>query len=222
MNQPLLSAIEIEPALPAHASVIWLHGLGASGDDFVPLVPQLNLSDKVGIRFIFPHAPIMPVTINGGMNMPAWFDIYGLTLGSQVDKQGIDQSASAIEHLIMKEIERGIATDKIVIAGFSQGATMALMTGLRYLKPLAGIIALSGYLPMAEEVFQQASAANRQIPIFLAHGTRDPIVPYALGESTHHALKQANYPVNWHSYAMPHSVCEEEILAISQWLQRVF
>lgn len=216
-----LSSIEVEENPPVNKSIIWLHGLGADGSDFVPLIPELQLPPSLGIRFIFPHAPVMPVTINNSYEMRAWFDIYALDINSKIDTQGINRSVTSIEQLISAEINRGIDTRHIIIAGFSQGATVALMTALQYEKPLGGVIALSGYLPMADTLFKNATDANRQLPIFLAHGTEDPIVPYALGKATYAALKQANYPISWHSYPMPHSVCGEEILAISQWIQKV-
>lgn len=211
----ILPCVEIQPSQSATSSVIWLHGLGADGNDFVPIVPELNLTST---RFIFPHAPTMPVTINNGYIMPAWYDIYGVALESKTDSQGIARSVAQIEKLIEREVERGIPTEKIFIAGFSQGAAIALTTGLCYSKPLAGIIALSGYLPLAQEIPAKASPANKNIPIFLAHGTQDPIVPFALGLATQSFLQQAGYSVEWHSYPMPHSVCNDEIKDIGQWL----
>lgn len=215
----ILPCIEIEPKHPARHSLILLHGLGADGNDFVPMVPELNLPDASNnIRFIFPHAPIMPVTLNNGYEMRAWYDIYGLAIDTKTDSQGISLSVAHIGKLIEREVERGIPTDKIYLAGFSQGAAIALTTGICYHQPLAGIIALSGYLPLAQEIPAKASPANKNIPIFLAHGTQDPIVPYGLGLATHSFLKQAGYSVEWHSYPMPHSVCNDEIRDISRWL----
>lgn len=215
-----LSYIELERTPPVKKSIIWLHGLGADGNDFVPIVQELKLAPTMGMRFIFPHAPIMPVTLNHGYEMPAWFDIYELSLAAKIDSKGIAKSVKAIEKLIEKEIARGMATTDIFLAGFSQGATIALTTGLCYPKPLAGIIALSGYLPLADEVLQRSSHANRQLPIFIAHGTNDFVLPYALGQNTCTILKNAHYPVTWHSYLMAHSVCEQEIQDLSKWIEK--
>ena len=178
-TENILSCIKIEPEQSAKYSVIWLHGLGADGNDFVPIAAELNMQKN--IRFIFPHAPIMPITINNGYEMRAWYDILTFSFHSDVDNQGIAKSAFHIEKLIEKEVARGITTNNIFLAGFSQGAAMSLMTGICYPKPLAGIIALSGYLPEAKEVLKKANASNQDIPIFLAHGTEDPILPYTLG-----------------------------------------
>ncbi len=218
-QEPILSCIEIEPAHPAKRSLIWLHGLGADGSDFVPIVPELKLPSVAGMRFIFPHAPIMPVTLNQGYEMRAWFDIYTIAMDAKIDASGIARSVNSIEKLIERETARGIATNNIILAGFSQGAAIALNTGLFFAKPLAGIIALSGFLPLANDILKKASTANRHIPIFLAHGTEDPIVPYALGKTTYVTLKQAGYSIDWHSYAMAHSVCEAEINDLSKWLR---
>lgn len=217
-----LTFVKIETALNADKSIIWLHGLGADGNDFVPIVPELNLPSTSKIKFIFPNAPVMPVTINNGYEMRAWFDIYSLSLQSKIDIDGIESSVKAIEHLIEQEIQSRIKTENIILAGFSQGAAIALYTGLRYPDRLGGIIALSGYLPLADKVLAAASQANSQIPVFLGHGTEDPIVPYALGKATYSALHQASYPVTWRSYPMPHSVCTEEIRDISLWLQNTW
>ena len=221
-NTNTLSAIEIAPESVAKRSIIWLHGLGADGTDFVPIVSELHLPAAMGVRFIFPHAPIMPITINNGYEMRAWYDIASLTIDGMIDKTGILRSIHQLEMLIEKEEARGMATRDIMLAGFSQGAAIALATGVRYTKPLGGIIALSGYLPLAQETFEHASKANQSIPIFLAHGMEDPIVPYALGKASYVMLKQANYPVSWHSYNMPHSVCAAEIQDLSNWLKTVW
>lgn len=218
-SKEILASIEIEPAATATASVIWLHGLGADGSDFASIAPELKLPSSLNMRFIFPHAPVMPITINNGYEMRAWFDIHGLTVGSKVDTSGIAASTIAIHALIEREIKRGIATNQIILAGFSQGAVMALITGLTYPKPLAGIIALSGFLPSAQEVLQKASTANQRIPIFMAHGKEDNIVPYAFGSESHAVLQQANYSVSWHEYTMSHTVCRQEVDDISHWLQ---
>ncbi len=217
----LLDCIEIETSSPAKRSIIWLHGLGADGNDFAPITTELNLPTNSGLRFIFPHAPIMPVTINNGYEMRAWFDIYGFSFDSRIDTDGIAQSVRHVERLIKREVDRGIDNRNIILAGFSQGAAIALTTGLSHATPLCGVIALSGFLPLAGEVLSTASSANRQLPIFLAHGTEDPIVPYALGKATQAALTQAGYNIDWHSYPMPHSVCAEEIHDIGTWLKDI-
>lgn len=220
-SQNTLSCIEINPGISATKTVIWLHGLGADGSDFAPIVSELHLPDTPGIRFVFPHAPIMPVTLNNGYEMRAWFDIYDLSIDSKIDKTGISKSVQMLEALIMQEEAKGITSDNIILAGFSQGAVIALTTGLGYPKPLAGMMALSGYLPLADEVLKNASGINRETPIFIAHGTEDPIVPYALGKATYDTLKEAGYHAAWHSYAMPHAVCAEEVRDISLWLQSI-
>lgn len=210
-----LSAIEIETGTHIQNSVIWLHGLGADGSDFVSIVPALQLPHSMGVRFIFPHAPLMPITINEGLTMRAWYDIYGLTIDAKIDKEGMEKSISLIHKLVEKEIQKGIPTERIILAGFSQGAVIALMMGLNYPKRLGGIIALSGYLP---DIPKPAPIDNA-IRIFLAHGTDDLVVPYALGKMAYATLNAAHYPVTWKSYPMSHSVCAEEIIAIGEWLQ---
>lgn len=214
--------IEIDPDQKAIGSVIWLHGLGADGQDFVPIVPELNLPSELPLRFIFPHAPMRPVTINNGYVMRAWFDVYSFTESSRVDETGVRDSIQYLESLIASEIKQGIPVEKIVLAGFSQGAVISLITGLRYSRSLGGILALSGFLPLAEKVLSEANAANYTIPIFLAHGTQDTILPYELGLKTMDALQRNKYRVNWHSYTMGHSVCPDEIGDIATWLQTVY
>lgn len=217
-----LSCIEVNPALPPVASVIWLHGLGADGNDFVPIVPELRLPASMPIRFVFPNAPSRPVTVNNGYVMPAWFDIISLNIDRTIDRQGIESSVKLLERYIEKEIELGVPAEKIILAGFSQGAVIALTTGLRYTQKLGGILALSGYLPFADEVISaKNSVLNQSTPIFLAHGTEDQVVPFVLGQSVAAFLKQHHYPVSWHTYRVPHSVCSEEINDISAWLQKV-
>ena len=218
-NEPEL--IEINPAGQAEKCIIWLHGLGADGNDFVPIVPELHLPATMPVRFVFPHAPIMPVTINNGYKMRAWFDIYDISKNAKIDESGIADSVTTVAKLITRETARGIDTSDIILAGFSQGAVIALTTGLCYPQRLGGIIALSGYLPLADKVFARASQVNRDLPIFIAHGTEDPIVPFTHGKGTYMALKREGYPVTWHSYPMPHSVCAPEIKDISQWLQSI-
>lgn len=214
-------SIEINPDAPVRRSVIWLHGLGADGSDFVPIVPELQLPKALGVRFIFPHAPVMPVTVNNGYPMRAWFDIYELAMQAKIDEKGIASSVSALERMIAHEESHGIPSTHIILAGFSQGAVIALQTGLCYEKPLGGICALSGYLPLADKVLKNSSKANKNIPIFIAHGTEDTLVPFALGKATSSVLKEAGYPVNWNHYAMTHSVCAEEIRDIGEWIRRV-
>ncbi|HLB42909.1 MAG TPA: dienelactone hydrolase family protein [Gammaproteobacteria bacterium] len=215
----LLQCIKIEPTLPAKRSIIWLHGLGADGNDFVSLVPEFNLPHEYPIRFIFPHAPIMPITLNNGYEMRAWYDIHSLTSHHPVDKIGIAQSIASISKLIDTEIASGITSTNIILAGFSQGAAIAIMTGICYPQSLAGIIALSGYLPLVNATFDQTNPANRKTPIFIAHGTDDPIVPYIAGKTAGTLLQQAGYPISWHSYPMAHSVCAEEIKDIGEWIK---
>jgi phospholipase/carboxylesterase len=214
-----LPLVEIEPDTTAQYSMIWLHGLGADGHDFVSFVPELQLPSEFAMRFIFPHAPIIPVTLNGGYEMRAWFDVFGLSLQERIDEEGIAQSMVQIEKLIQREVEKGIPTENIFLGGFSQGCAMALATGLFHDKPLAGILGLSGFFPPHK--LQDASLANKQTPIFLAHGTQDPVVPYELGEMTNTMLTSAGYPVTWRTYPIVHTVCKEEIDEISQWLQKV-
>jgi len=217
----LLPAIELETAPGPVASVIWLHGLGADGNDFVPIVPELGLPSARPLRFIFPHAPVRAVTINNGMRMRAWYDIAAADLNNRADIGGVRQSTDQIEALIAREKGRGVAAAHIVLAGFSQGGAVALYAGLRHPQRLAGIVALSTYLIGAERLAAEASSANRDVPIFMAHGPRDPVVQYAWGESSRRALEAAGFPVEWHSYPMEHSAVLEEIMAAGQFIARV-
>ena len=217
----LLPHIQIESAPNPTAAVIWLHGLGADGNDFASLAPQLDLSGCPPIRFIFPHAPSMPVTLNGGYVMPAWYDIVGTDLVRREDAAGIRKSALAIEALIAHEVARGIVPSKIVLAGFSQGSAMVLHTGLRHSAKLGGIIALSGYLPLADTLAAERSAANQGTPIFMGHGTQDPMVVLARAEDSRNALAKLGYAVQWHTYPMPHSVHPQEIVDIGRFLKSV-
>lgn len=203
------------------ASVIWLHGLGASGDDFAAIVPELDLADCPPIRFVFPHAPAMPVTINGGYVMPAWYDILGMPGQGREDEAGIRRSALAIEALIARERARGVRSEHIVLAGFSQGCAMVLHTGLRHARPLAGIIALSGYLPLAATLAGERQEANRPTPVFMAHGLSDPVVALARAEASRAVLEGLGQPVQWHTYPMPHSVHPAEIADIGRFLRQV-
>ena len=215
---PPLESIVVEPAAPANAAVIWMHGLGADGHDFEPVVPEFDLSPSRQVRFIFPHAPFRPISINGGHVMRGWYDIAELNSLRQEDETGVRASGDAIEALIAQQVASGIPTQRIVLAGFSQGAAMALHTALRYAQPLAGIIALSGYLPLIALFTAEAHSANARTPIFLAHGTEDKVVPLHLGERTRAALEHNNYVVTWRTYSMPHSVCTQEIRDIRGFL----
>lgn len=218
---PLLPAIEIETAAAPLFSVIWMHGLGADGSDFEPVVPELGLDDGPGVRFIFPHAPAIPVTCNGGYVMPAWYDIRGTALVRDEDRAGIEASAMAIEALIANEIKRGVAPGAIVLAGFSQGSAMALHTGLRHPAPLAAVIALSGYLPLADAFAAQRSAANQSTPIFMAHGDDDEVVPLGRATTSKQVLSELGYQIQWHRYAMGHSVHPQEVMDIAEFLRAV-
>lgn len=200
--------------------VIWLHGLGADGHDFFPIVPQLNLPAQPGIRFIFPHAPRQPVTINGGYVMRAWYDIIAPDLTARQDKAGILRSAALILEIMDDQIRQGISKDKILLAGFSQGGAMALHIGLRETKGLAGIMALSCYLPLADELPVPEVAQEGNLPIFMAHGNYDPIVPLQAGVMSKDMLTKLGYAITWKEYPMEHSVCEEEIADISEWLRQ--
>ncbi len=220
MNE-LLECVELQTQSAPSASVIWLHGLGADGYDFVPVVRELQALGAPAARYVFPHAATMPVTINGGAVMRAWYDIVGADLVRREDEKGIRASQSQVETLIARERERGLAGSRIVLAGFSQGGAIALQTGLRQSTPLAGIIALSCYLPLADSFAEERTAASASVPIFMAHGTSDPIVPLARGVASRDALKAAGYAVEWHQYPMPHSVSEQEIRDIATFLKRV-
>ena len=211
----LLEHITLEPDSPAEASVIWFHGLGADGNDFVPLVPQLELPKTLPVRFIFPHAPVIPVTINGGYPMPAWFDITALTPELKIGEKGLSAAIKAAHDLIAVEITRGIPSTRIVLAGFSQGGAMALSAALTYPDTLAGIIALSTFIPPAG----LAHTSKHRSPIYMAHGTMDDVVPMLLGERTRSLLEQQGLEVCWNVYTMGHEVCKNEIDSISKWLQ---
>ncbi len=215
----MLDCIEIDPTGEATAAVIWLHGLGADGNDFVPIIDELSLDPDHSLRFVFPNAPVRPVTINGGMAMRAWYDIRGVDAAAREDADGIAASTVELEALIEREEQRGIGAQRIVVAGFSQGGAIALHAGLRHSARLAGIMALSTYLPLRGTLAEQASEANRDVPIFMAHGSQDPMVPMQLGETSRDTLQQAGYAVAWHRYNMQHQVCIEEIHAIGAWLR---
>jgi phospholipase/carboxylesterase len=213
----LLDAIEVETAPSPTASVVWMHGLGADGHDFEPIVPELRLP----VRFVFPHAPLRPVTINQGHVMRAWYDIRALAGVRREDEAGVRQSARQIEALLERERQRGVAPRRLVLAGFSQGGAMALHVGLRYPERLAGVMALSSYLPLADTLAAEAAPANRDVPIFWAHGVHDPMIPLAMAELGRQQVAALGYAIEWHQYAIPHSVSAEEIADVAGWLGRV-
>ncbi|MCC7396746.1 MAG: dienelactone hydrolase family protein [Planctomycetes bacterium] len=215
----LLPAVVIDPPGPVRASVIWLHGLGADGHDFAPIVPELRLPAALGVRFVLPHAPVRPVSINGGMRMPAWYDISELDLRRRHDEAGLRASAARIGDWIAHERAGGIKSERIVLAGFSQGGAVALFLGLRHPEPLAGLVALSTYLIGEDSLDHEASAANRRLPILMAHGSLDDVVPLARGEAARAALTQRGWPVQFHSWPMQHAVCLEEIEAVATFLR---
>jgi phospholipase/carboxylesterase len=213
-----LETVEIESGPSPRASIIWLHGLGADGHDFEPIVPELGLPASLPVRFVFPHAPLMPVTINGSAVMRAWYDVTG---DGREDETGIRASQARVEALMAREKAGGIAAASIVLAGFSQGGAVALQTGLRYPERLAGLLALSTYLPLADKLAAEASPANRTVPILMCHGLHDPLIPQARALRSRDALRAVGYAVDWKEYPMPHAVCAEEIADIGRWLRRV-
>jgi len=217
----LLDAVEVESGPQPMSSVIWLHGLGADGHDFEAVVPELVRPGERALRFVLPHAPIRPVTINGGMSMRAWYDIAGFDRHAVQDESGIRASAAAIHGLIERENERGVPTERIVIAGFSQGGAMAIFTGTRAAEKLAGIIGLSCYMLLGSTLAAERSTVNQTTPIFVGHGTRDPVVDVRLGEETRRMLEETGYSVTWHRYPIPHSVSPEELTHVASWLRRV-
>lgn len=215
------------PSRIPDASIIWMHGLGADANDFVPLVPELDLG-SLAVRFVFPNAPVMPVTINGGMSMRAWYDILQLDLGGtgttgvpREDEKGLRSSQAMVEALIADEVARGLPHARILLAGFSQGAAMTLLTGLRQRDRLGGLIALSGYLPLAATLAAERHASNHDVPVFMAHGTYDPVVRIDRAMASRDALVELGYQVDWHAYPMQHSVCAEEVDAIGRFIRRV-
>lgn len=217
MNQSL-DAVILPPQSAHVASVIWLHGLGADGHDFEPIVPALDLGRDHGIKFIFPHAPLRPITINGGMVMRGWYDVRAPDLTRQEDEAGIEESNDIMERYIEKEIDSGIPSERILLAGFSQGGAVALYCGLRYPKPLAGILALSTYLPLQQRLSKEMSDANKKTPIFMAHGSVDPLIPLHQGETANRQLRDAGYEIEWHTYPIPHAVSPDEISDIGVWI----
>lgn len=214
----LLSYIDINPDIRPTHTIIWLHGLGADANDFTPIIPELNLPKSHGVRFIFPNAPIRPVTINNGYEMRAWYDITSISSERTTDVAGITQSVRDIETIIQREIDDGIPSHHIILAGFSQGAAIALTTFISHPQPLAGVIALSGYLPLQQIALQQAQTVNKRSPIFIAHGTEDMVVPYALGKAAYAGLKETGFNPQWYSYPMGHAVCQEEIRDIGEFI----
>ncbi len=217
----MLDCITLDPPSPADACVIWMHGLGADGNDFVPMVPELDLPRNHAVRFIFPNAPTMPVTINGGYVMRAWYDISSTEIDKRADEAGVRKSQAAIAELIADQRAKGIASERIVLAGFSQGGVIALQTGLRHTEKLGGIMALSTYLACPESLGMEASSSNRTLPILMVHGSMDPVIPIALAKLSKGRLETHGYKIEWHEYGMPHSVCAEEVEDIAAFLKRV-
>ena len=223
MTEPTrFDGVEQETGPAPRWSILWLHGLGADGHDFEPIVPELVEDDWPAVRFVFPHAPVRAVTINGGVRMRAWYDILGLEIAQRQDETGLRESIRFVQELIARENRRGVPTERIVIAGFSQGGAVALAAAVRHPQPLAGVVALSTYLPIAESTEAERTEANRGVPVFMAHGNLDPVVSHALGLMSKGFLENLGYRVDWHSYAMPHSVSAEEIEALSAWLGTLF
>ena len=218
----LLDYVEVATADQPSYSVIWLHGLGADGHDFEPIIPYLGLPPGAAVRFIFPHALMRPVTVNGGAVMRAWYDIIEISTSRGQDEAGIKHSAMKVRELIDAEIARGIPASRILLAGFSQGGAMALYVGLRYPEKLAGIMALSAYLLFPESLQEEASQANAETPVFVGHGTADPVVPFFLGQAAREVLEQGSWPVEWHSYPIQHSVSQPEITDVGRWMQTCF
>ena len=215
----LLPCIEIEPKTAATATVIWLHGLGADGNDFVPIIPELQLPSHMAVRFVSPTAPSIPVTINGGYAMPAWYDILEIDIDRKIDNRQLIDSAEKIRLLIDREIDRGVPSERIVLAGFSQGGAVSYQTALTYMQPLAGLLCLSTYFATRDSI--TPNSANKHLPVQICHGTRDPMVPEEQGRLAYQTLLDRGYNVDYKSYPMEHAVCPEEIADISHWLQRV-
>jgi len=220
-SEPLLQAVELQTHPQPPNSVIWLHGLGADGYDFVPVVRELDALKAPPARYVFPHAPTRAVTINNGMVMRAWYDILGMDLVRREDEAGVRASQGLVEALIEREVARGTPRSRIVLAGFSQGGAITLQAGLRQAEPLAALLALSTYLPLAAAFDAERAATSQHVPIFMAHGRSDPVIPLARATASRDQLKAAGYAADWHEYDMPHSVCEQEIRDIATFLQRV-
>ena len=221
-NAAMLETVERETGPAPEWSVIWLHGLGADGNDFAPIVPELVGRDWPALRFVFPHAPVRAVTVNNGARMRAWYDIRDFDLANRADEVGVEESVAQVEALIAREVQRGVPAGRILLAGFSQGGAIVLATGLRRREPLAGLVALSTYLPMAnraEELLQAGAGAQ---PLFMAHGTHDPVVPFQAGERSAEAMRKLGFNVEWHAYPMAHQVCAEQIQALGEWMAARF
>lgn len=221
MSKERLPAVEINPAGEVKSSIIWLHGLGASGHDFEAIVPELDIPESLGLRFVFPHAPEVPVTINNGYVMPAWYDVTSTDFFQQEDEAGICTSVQLLENMIAHEIEQGVPEEKIILAGFSQGGAIVLHGGLRYQGKLAGILALSTYLPLREKLQQEHSQTSQTIPVMMMHGTQDAVVPMTLAEQSRDQIKNSGHQTGWHSYDMSHTVCSEQIRDIADWIKKI-
>ena len=217
----VLESITINPQSEPKVVVIWLHGLGADGSDFEPIVPELNLPDSLAVKFVFPHAPKIPVTVNGGYVMRAWYDIVSADLGQLQDTEGVQRSAAQLNDLIEAEIKLGTPAEKIILAGFSQGGAIILQAGLRYPKRLGGIMVLSSYVPLAETLVSEKNSANQDVSIFYAHGEQDDVIPISFAKKSRDLLVEQGYQVEWYSYPMPHAVIPDEIDAIGIWLKKI-
>ncbi len=217
-NVELLETVEHETGPSPAWSVLWLHGLGADGNDFAPIVPELVRPDWPALRFVFPHAPVRPVTINNGVPMRAWYDIRDMNLAQRADEGGVDASVAQVEALIAREAARGVPASRLLLAGFSQGGAVTLAAGMRRGTPLAGLIALSTYLPMPERLAREVTAAAPSQPLFMAHGQFDPVVPHAGGDASARALRGLGFDIDWHAYPMAHQVCGEEIRDLGDWM----
>lgn len=218
----MLDTVENETGADPQWSVLWLHGLGADGHDFAPIVPELVRPHWPAIRFVFPHAPVQPITINNGVPMRAWYDIVSMDFRSRADSAGVDASIVELELLIEREVARGIPAERILLAGFSQGGAVILSALLRRTRPLAGLIALSTYLPDPAKAASARVADAISVPVFMAHGTQDPVIPVAIAEQTAQTLSALGLPVQWHTYTMAHQVCAEELQALGDWLEARF
>ncbi|MDP5137432.1 alpha/beta hydrolase [Rheinheimera baltica] len=216
----LLPFVDVKAQGDTRAVVVWLHGLGDSGHGFSPIVPELRLPADAGIRFLFPHAPERPVTVNGGMRMRAWYDIKTMELTSRADEEGVRESAAAVQQLLDKLISDGISSERIILAGFSQGGVIALHLLARLPYKLAGVMALSTYMCAPEKIKEEANSVNKSTPVLVAHGSQDPVVPLFAGQQAYHVLKNAGFNPSWHEYKMPHSVCAQEVADISSFIQR--
>lgn len=221
-NAALLETVEHETGPAPQWSVIWLHGLGADGNDFAPIVPELVGRDWPALRFVFPHAPVRAVTVNNGARMRAWYDIRDFDLANRADEVGVEESIAQVEALIAREVQRGVPVGHIILAGFSQGGAIVLAAGLRRGEPLAGLVALSTYLPMANHAAELLQPAATSQPLFMAHGTHDPVVPFQAGERSAEAMRKLGFDVEWHAYPMAHQVCAEQIQALGEWLAARF